>query len=41
MYIWNSAKEAADSIGISASIISNARAGRVKSADGYKWKYEA
>lgn len=38
--IWNSVKEAADSIGISASNISNVCAGRINSAGGYVWRYK-
>ena len=38
--IWNSIQKAADSVGISASNISNACAGRVNSAAGFKWRYD-
>lgn len=37
---WDSVKEAATSIRISASTISNVCAGRLNSAAGFKWKYK-
>ena len=38
--VWDSVKEASDSVGISASNISNVCAGRNETAAGYKWKYK-